>query len=520
MPELSPAELAEKLSRQNATLQRAQEVIRKQQAEIEALTTAPNAVGIFQGFYDGETAIVSVGNREHRVCITEELRAGNALRKGVRVLLNDSQVIIGTHGAQVSGTTGKITACLDGGRVLVETGDGGAEVVLSVAPSLADAVSEVGMTVLVDPSAQLVLEVLRDADEVSSLWLEETPDVTYDDIGGLEDQLGKIRDTVELPYLHPGLFAAMHLAPPKGLLLYGPPGTGKTMIAKAVANQLANSKPGAVSHFLSVKGPELLDKFVGESERKIREIFDRARHLAKSGDPVVIFFDEMESVFRVRGSGVSSDTESTLVPQLLTELDGMEELHNVIVIGASNRQDLIDPALLRPGRLDVKIKVDRPDRDAAIDIFDRYLTPDLPYAAAHEVHGTEFKLTLGVHAADALYAKDADTEFLEVTYSKGTKETLHFGDFSSGAMIANIVARAKTSAIKDHLDGQPLGISLEHLKAAIREEFKETEDLPNTTSPEDWAKISGFKGEDIVRVRRVFREAHDIDTVRDTGQYL
>lgn len=520
-PMPSYEELAQTNLRLRQLVEDARAVISRQQGEIGVLTQPPNAIGIFQRWDDTSTigepvAVVTVGNRDFRVRTVREA----APVPGQQVFLNDAQVLIGTGRVSTTGVTGTVLKTLDDGRVLAAT-EMTSEMVLERAETVADALLEEGATVLVDPASHLVLELLEAADEVDRLWLEEVPDITYEDIGGLDDQLDKIRDAIELPFLHPELYAAMHLRAPKGILLYGPPGTGKTMIAKAVANQLA--KPGRQSHFLSVKGPELLSKWVGESERAIRDIFDRARHLATEGDPVIVFFDEMDATFRTRGSGISSDVEATLVPQLLTELDGMEELRNVIVIGASNRQDLIDPAILRPGRLDIKIPVGRPDRSAAIDIFDRYLTDDLPYAAEHQVPGHLYKLRLGVLAADELFAKRSDTEFLEVTYTKGDKETLHFGDFASGAMIANIVSRAKTAAIKDHVDRrQPLGIRLEHLTEAIREEFKENEDLPNTTSPEDWARISGFKGEDIARVRRIFREASKDDEAEtvSTGQYL
>lgn len=536
--ELSREELLEERTRLRTTLQDARTIMQRQQEEIELLSSPPNPVAIFQYWvrhpdapggviYDelssdqkeaDRLAIVTLNGRDMRVGVAPDVVD---LAVGARVFLNEASVIIGMDGIAQEGTVGKVVSLLSFGRVLVQT-EGQTEVVLDRAETVAEEPLEEGATVLVDLASRLVLELLESADDISKLWLEEVPDVTYEDIGGLDDVIVQIRDAVELPYLHPGLFKALDLSPTKGILLYGPPGTGKTMIAKAVANQLASGKPGAKPHFLSVKGPELLDKWVGESERKIREIFERARHLASDGDPVVIFFDEMESVFRVRGSGVSSDTESTMVPQLLTELDGVEGLNNVIVIGASNRQDLIDPAVLRPGRLDVKVMINRPDRNAAEQIFGKYLTLALPYTFT-SFRGSGLKKLIG-EAANALFAKEKETEFLEVVYTNGEKETLHFGDFASGAMIAGIVARAKLSAIKDHLAGEPLEIAVSHIKNAIAQEFKETEDLPNTTSPEDWAKLSGFKG-DIARVKRIFREATEkkktkTETVEKTGQYL
>jgi proteasome-associated ATPase len=372
--------------------------------------------------------------------------------------------------------------------------------------------------------------------EVEELVLEEVPDIDYTAIGGLAQQIEAIRDAVELPYLHADLFIEYQLKPPKGILLYGPPGCGKTLIAKAVANSLAKKvaevtgRPEGRSYFLNIKGPELLNKYVGETERHIRLVFQRAREKASEGMPVIVFFDEMDSLFRTRGSGVSSDVENTIVPQLLSEIDGVESLENVIVIGASNREDMIDPAILRPGRLDVKIKIERPDAQAAGDIFSKYLTPDLP------LHPDDVAENGGDPAATAsamieravgfMYAESEENRFLEVTYANGDKEILYFKDFNSGAMIENIVARAKKSAVKDFLESGARGIRVQHVLAACVDEFHENEDLPNTTNPDDWARISGKKGERIIFIRTLVHgkqgteAGRSIDTVANTGQYL
>jgi proteasome-associated ATPase len=369
-----------------------------------------------------------------------------------------------------------------------------------------------GESLLLDSKSDYVLERVAKSD-VEMLVLEEVPDIDYDDIGGLGDQIELIRDAVELPFLHPELYSQYHLKPPKGILLYGPPGCGKTLIAKAVANSLAkkvNAGQGDHrSYFLNIKGPELLNKYVGESERQIRMIFQQAREKASSGSPVIVFFDEMDSLFRTRGSGVSSDVETTIVPQLLSEIDGVERLDNVIVIGASNREDMIDPAILRPGRLDVKIKVDRPDAQSAAEIFAKYLTPDVPIHADDLVaHGNDVQATVDAmigSVVDVMYATTADNEFLEVTYMNGDKEVLYFKDFSSGAMIENIVSRAKKFAIKSALATGSHGVRVEHLIASCFDEFHENEDLPNTTNPDDWARISGKKGERIVFMRTLIQ---------------
>jgi proteasome-associated ATPase len=393
-----------------------------------------------------------------------------------------------------------------------------------------------GDSMLMDVRSGLLLEKLP-RPEVEDLLLEEVPDITYADVGGLDDQIEQIADAVELPFLYAELFAEHRLPAPKGILLYGPPGCGKTLIAKAVANSLARKVADKIgegkgrSYFINIKGPELLNKYVGETERQIRLVFQRAREKAEEGMPVIVFFDEMDSLFRTRGSGISSDIESTIVPQLLAEIDGVETLKNVIVIGASNREDLIDPAILRPGRLDVKIKIERPDKDAAAQIFSRYLTPDLP------LDGDEVRDLGGGDPAKAvqsmiestveeMYRADDENEFLEVTYQNGDKEILFYKDFSSGAMIENIVRRAKKLSIKRAIAGEGRGIRTSDLLESIKQEYKEHEDLPNTTNPDDWAKISGKKGERIVYIRTIHTDSgkeatggRAIERV-GTGQYL
>jgi len=396
---------------------------------------------------------------------------------------------------------------------------------------MAEVYLRAGDYVRVDAKTGLILEKME-RPEIEELVLEEVPDVTYAEVGGLAEQIEQIRDTVELPYMHKDLFKEYELVPPKGILLYGPPGCGKTLIAKAVANSLAkkvserSGRADVRSYFLNIKGPELLNKWVGETERQIRLIFQRAKEKSDEGVPIIIFFDEMDSLFRTRGSGISSDVESTIVPQLLSELDGVESLKNVVVIGASNREDLIDPAILRPGRLDVKIKINRPDPVAAREIFRIYITDQTPIDSEElsSFGGPvgDFIVSMIDTTVTDMYATDKEREFLEVTYANGDRETLYFKDFASGAMIENIVRRAKKDAIKRQIAGGPIGVRGSDLKAAIKQEFREHEDLPNTTNPDDWAKISGKKGERIVYVRTLVggdEESRLIEKVSG-GQYL
>jgi proteasome-associated ATPase len=455
--------------------------------------------------------------------------SGSQLRKGQEVVLNEALNVIEAKSFDRQGEVVRLKDVLEGGRALVTLHFDEEKVVELGDPLLADRLS-VGDHLLYDPRSGYVIEKLPKS-EAEELVLEEVPDVDYSRIGGLQKELEQVRDAVELPFLYPDLFAEYRLSAPKGVLLYGPPGCGKTLIAKAVANSIAKKlghRTGKEirSYFLHVKGPELLNKYVGESERQVREVFKKAKERAEDGHPVIVFFDEMDALFRTRGSGISSDIESTIVPQFLSEIDGVERLRNVIVIGASNRQDLIDPAVLRAGRLDVKVKVGRPDAEAARDIFSKYLSPDLPFDQSElDRHGGDrqaFVERLTVRIVETMYAASEENKFIEVTYANGEKEVLYFKDFASGALIEGIVSRAKKFAVKRAIAKEGHGLRLEDLLRAIREEFKEHEDLPNTTNPDDWAKIAGKKGEKIVHIRTISGgpgESRQIETVT-TGHYL
>jgi proteasome-associated ATPase len=510
-------------------LQEAKQQIELLKDEVDKLCAPPNSYGVFQRTNKDGTAEIIVESKRMRVNVHPNLDISH-LQEGQLVVLNEAFNVVEASGFISRGEIASIVDLLGDGRAIV-LGHTDDERVVSLASPLREERLKVGDNVLVDPRAQYAFEKMpRSA--VEEVALEEVPDVTYDRIGGLDEQVEILRDAIELPYNYPEVFKEHQLSPPKGILLYGPPGCGKTLIAKAVANSLARSireRTGreTPAYFLNVKGPELLNKYVGETEHKIREVFKRAREKANEDVPVVIFFDEMDSLFRMRGSGISSDMEATVVAQFLSEIDGVESLKNVIVIGASNRQDLIDPAVLRPGRLDLKVKVGRPDRDAAIEIFTKYLTGDLPFHLETEQrYGSDpSKIVTGMIAdtIEEMYAKSDDNKFLEVTYAKGEREIFYFKDFVSGAMIENIVARAKKKAVKRFINQEERGITLQDLHDAVREEFKENEDLPNTTNADDWARISGRKGERIINVRTLItginRNERTIENV-DSGQYL
>ena len=516
------------------TLQQAKENIATLREEVDKLTQPPSAYGTYlSGNEDGSVDIYASG-RKMRVAVHPGIDAAE-LRRGQEVVLNESLNVIMARSFERSGEVVTIIEVLEESVRALISGRGDDQRVAEISASLAGVKLRAGDSVLLDTRSQMLVEKLP-KQEIEEVVLEEVPDVTYADIGGLDSQIEAITDAVELPFLHRDLFAEHQLPAPKGVLLYGPPGCGKTLIAKAVANSLAKkvaSRTGSDnerSYFLNIKGPELLNKYVGETERQIRLVFERAREKAEEGVPVIVFFDEMDSLFRTRGTGISSDMESTIVPQLLAEIDGVETLRNVIVIGASNREDLIDPAILRPGRLDVKIKIERPDEVAAQQIFARYLISSLPLDAhdVAELGGGDPEKAVRVmieQTVDEMYRTDNENQFLEVTYQNGDKEILFFKDFSSGAMIENIVRRAKKLAIKRTIENGERGIRLQDMMDSIRQEYKENEDLPNTTNPDDWAKISGRKGERIVYVRTVFdhgdatRGGRAIERV-GTGQYL
>ncbi|MEV6860167.1 proteasome ATPase [Streptosporangium subroseum] len=516
-----------------ATLKEARDQIVALKEEVDRLAQPPSGFGVFLEAREDGTVEVFTGGRKLRVNVSPAVDV-ESLKRGQEVMLNEALNVVEALGFEELGEIVMLKELLEDGQRALVISHADEERVVKLADSLIGQPIRAGDSLLLESRSGYVYERIPKS-EVEELVLEEVPDISYEEIGGLMRQIEQIRDAIELPYLHADLFREHKLRPPKGVLLYGPPGCGKTLIAKAVANSLAKQvaeKTGqsGKSFFLNIKGPELLNKYVGETERHIRLVFQRAREKASEGTPVIVFFDEMDSIFRTRGSGVSSDVENTIVPQLLSEIDGVEGLENVIVIGASNREDMIDPAILRPGRLDVKIKIERPDAEAARDIFSKYLITELPlHSEDLSEHGGSREGTIAgmiQRVVERMYTESEENRFLEVTYANGDKEVLYFKDFNSGAMIQNIVDRGKKMAIKQFLENGQKGLRIQHLLAACVDEFSENEDLPNTTNPDDWARISGKKGERIVYIRTLVtgkqgtEAGRSIDTVANTGQYL
>ena len=504
------ASLAAKNERLTAALTAARERIVELGAQLDAVTAPPVTLGLLtaspraRGEGRPVEADVVLGGRPMRLGLHPGLDPA-ALGAGRLVAVNDQMLVVDSLPAPDTGEAVTLDEVLGARRALVTTG-GGASRVLALAEGLDPAALKPGDTLVADLRADLAT-ALVERTGVEQLVIAEAPDVSWADIGGLGPQIGRIRDAIELPFAHPGLYRGYGLRAPKGVLLYGPPGCGKTLIAKAVATCLADSAGGRPAAFLNIKGPELLSKFVGETERQIRAIFVQARKAAAEDRPVVVFFDEMEALLRARGTGVSSDVETMIVPQVLSEIDGVESLRNVIVIGASNREDMIDPAILRPGRLDVKIRIDRPDAEAAADILAKHLRADLPLDPG-ELAGAggdrqAAAAAMRRAAVDALYARTPATAVLEVVCASGARRTLHLADLASGAMLAAVVARAKTAAIKDEIAGGPGGLSTARLLEAIAVEARQNEEIASAAGPEGWERLIGRRGERIRSVTRL-----------------
>lgn len=471
--------LTEKNGRLSKALHAARGQLAMMRSQLEQITKPPAQIATLVAIESDELE-VRLGAKQLRVGYAPTVDPSE-LSVGMRVRLSEDLIVLGSLGYPAEGEVATVRETLPNSRVVVATSTGG-EKTLVLAGRLRHGGITSGDSVLVDANAGTVFEKLV-REDVEQLLTPSIPDVTYADIGGLDDQIERVRDAVELPFKHPQLYTSFGLRAPRGILLYGPPGCGKTLIAKAVANSLGSAKEPAC--FLSVKGPELLNKFVGETERQIRALFARARSLADSGRVVVIFFDEMEALFRTRGSGISSDVETMIVPQLLAEMDGMESLDNVIIIGASNREDMIDPAVLRPGRLDVHIRIDRPSEQGASEILRIHLPDSLP--------SQEPVAKLRELAMELLYDKSERTEIFAVETSSAPRKQIYLADTVTGATIAAVVEAAKRLAIKDALAGKGQAMTAAHIRAAVQEQVSSAREMGGAALAEEWMGMFGAK---------------------------
>ena len=515
LPEQDPArpllyQLRRQLMDREITFHEARRALVELEGALEKVTAPANRVGIYLGSPKAGIANVFVGGSEYYANIDPRVNPED-LKVGTRVLINEAYAVVGLLGYAPVGPVARISDVLEEGRLRIGNEHGTSDFVLQRAEELVDIDLKVGDEVRTDPSMKVALERLP-SKESKEHYLEDIPPMPWERIGSQQEAIDAIRDTIELPALHPELFAKFSYSTPKGFLLYGPPGCGKTLIGKATAYSLVQhmrEEEGlqVQEYFIHIKGPEILNMWLGETERMVREIFSQARQKRKEGFLPFIFIDEAESILGTRRSTGSHNLANTVVPMFCTEMDGIESLQDVVIILASNRHDLIDPAILRPGRIDRKIKINRPDQESASDIFGLYLTEDLPLdPEAVTAHGSApaARQALIETATKALFARTEDTKFLEVALRSGRTESLHFGDLASGALIDNIVQRAKESAIKRAIADNTIeqaGVSEEDLLEAVRSEYRENEVFPPTDSVEDWLKLLDYDPENVVRVQ-------------------
>ena len=515
-PDRDPArpllyQLRRQLMEREITFQEARRSLVELEAALEKVTAPANRVGIFLGSPSEGIATVFVGGSEYYANIDPRVDSAE-LKVGCRVLVNEAYAVVGDLGYSPSGPVAKIADLLEGGRLRISQAHGTQELILERSADLEDANLQVGDEVRMDPAFKVALEQLV-ASESKEYFIEDVPPTPWESIGGQEQAIQAIRDTIELPALHPELFERFEYSTPKGFLLYGPPGCGKTLIGKATAYNLIQhmrEEEGVEleEYFMHIKGPEILNMWLGETERMVREIFAQARQKRKEGFLPFIFIDEAESILGTRRSMRSHNISNTVVPMFCTEMDGIESLHDVVLILASNRHDLIDPAILRPGRIDRKIKVERPSYEAARDIFGIYLKSELPIDRGEvAAHGgfEEARQALVQEGLDELFAKSEEARFLEVALKSGRADVLYRGDLTSGAIIASVVSRAKELAIKRAIaEGDPDGgIRGDDLRRAARAEYRENEVFPPSDSVEDWLKLLDYEPENVVRVTPV-----------------
>ena len=495
---------------QQETMVDARRMIEKLEEVIKKVTSPANRIGTFLGATSKETAHIVVGGADY-YCNVDPRIPLSRLKKGTRVLVNEAFVIVGDLGFETAGPITKVTEVMGKDRLRVGSEHGLHSMVLQRSSELVHSNLKSGDEVRVDSNYRMALEMLSST-KSDEYYLDTVPELPWEKVGGQEAALEAIKDAIELPLLHPDLFAKFHHATPKGFLLYGPPGCGKTLIGKATAFNLTKqlgekSRTEMREYFMHVKGPEILNMWVGESERIVREIFATAREKRKEGFMPFLFIDEAESILGTRRASRHSNILSTLVPMFCSEMDGIDSLNDVVIILASNRADLIDPAILRPGRIDRKIKVDRPDKDGTREVYRIYLTDDLPYdgVLAKEADGIGASIERLIERfVDWQFARRDENKFLEVTLRSGRKETFYRSDLISGAIIASIVERAKGIAIKRAIGTQQEeGIRETDLQLAFNAEYAENDIFPATDITEDWLKLIDYDPENVVKISPV-----------------
>src|SRR5437879_5666133 len=511
-------ELRPQIFDQQETMVEARRMIEKLEEVIKKVTSPANRIGTFLGATSKDTAHIVVGGADYYCNIDPRISLAK-LKKGTRVLVNEAFVIVGDLGFETAGPVRKITEVLGKDRLRVGSEHGLQSMVLQRSADLAGSTLKSGDDVRVDSNYRMALEMLS-SPKSHEHYLDNVPELPWEKVGGQETAIQAIKDAIELPLLHTDLFQRFHHATPKGFLLYGPPGCGKTLIGKATAYNLTRQlrdKTGSEmnEYFMHVKGPEILNMWVGESERMVREIFATAREKKEEGFMPFLFIDEAESILGTRRASRYSNILSTLVPMFCSEMDGIESLNDVVIILASNRADLIDPAILRPGRIDRKIKVNRPNREGARDIYRIYLTPDLPYDGALSKEAEHIGAAVGKlieRFVDWQFARREENKFLEVTLRSGRKEILYRSDLTSGAIIASIVERAKAMAIKRTITTkEEHGISENDLQQAFVAEFNENDIFPPTDITEDRLKLIDYDPENVVKIAPVRPVAYSAD---------
>lgn len=495
--------LRRQLERDQRELKEAREVTREYEEIYQKLTSPSNRIGVFLNWTDEKLAIIAVGDSEFLASVDPKIDP-DALKTGDRVKVNEAYAVIGSLGPHPGGAVVKVTEALEDGRLRVASDPTGAAGRLAFRSGALEAVKiEPGDEVRIEPNGRVAVEHIP-RQGARDYYFEEIPALTWDQVGGQDEAIQLIKDTIELPMFHADLYKKFDMQPVRGILLYGPPGCGKTLIGKATAYNLTQqyrerTGQDVKEYFMYINGPKILNMWLGETERMVREIFSIARDRAKEGFLVFIFIDEAESILRTRSSGRWLNISNTVVPQFCAEMDGLVSLENTVVMLTSNRPDYIDPAILRPGRIDRKVKIKRPDKAAARDIFGIYLTPALPLEKGA---GREELLDV---ATDFLWRKSAETEFVQVYLRNGGIETLHWKDLASGALIKSVVDRAKELAIHRAIDDPQgeHGLSADDLREAVRLEYRENEIFPKSDVMEDWLKLLDYEPEAVASVRPI-----------------